>query len=47
MSLRSGKGALKTKPTAAKLREMGRRGNDTARMNAKPKTKKYTDTVPF
>jgi len=46
MSVRSGRGALTSKLSGAKLRAAGRRGNETARANSRA-NQVYTDTVPF
>ena len=49
MSLRTGSGALKSKPSKAKLREMGRRGNTTQQRNAAERRSRseFGDGIPF
>jgi hypothetical protein len=46
MSLRTGKGSLSIRPSAARLRTIGRRGNDAQRRTAAER-RQYGDTVPF
>jgi hypothetical protein len=47
MSTRTGKGSLSlNNPSKAKLRAIGRKGNETYRRTA-AENKRYTDIVPF